>query len=79
MVDLMVYSRDVFLLSDDPKLNDYNCNCHKYYFGQNQRWILYCQNNYENNQFDYKIKIRSNSLGAEYNIYVQEVEDIHNR
>ena len=79
IVDLMVYSGDAFLLSDDPKLNDYNCTCGKYYFGQNQRWILYCQNNYENNQFDYKIKVRSNSFGAVYNIYVQEVEDIHNR
>ena len=79
IVDLMVYSGDAFLLSDDPKLNDYNCKCSKYYIGQNQRWILSCQNNYENNQFDYKIKIGSNSYGAVYNIYVQEVEDIHNR
>ena len=79
IVDLMVYSGDAFLLSDDPKLNDYNCKCQKYYIGQNQRWILSCHNDYEVNQFDYKIKIGSNSYGAVYYIYVQEVENIHNK
>ena len=79
IVDLMVYSGDAFLLSDDPKLNDYNCKCDKYNFGQSQRWVLYCQNNFENSYFDYKIKVRSISFGAVYNIYIQEIKDIFNR
>ena len=79
ILDLMVYSGDALLISDDPKLNDYNCKHEKYYFGQSQRWILYCKNDYENSQFDYKIKVRSNSFGAVYNIYAQKVKDIYNR
>ena len=74
ILDLIVYSGDAFILSEDPKFIDYNCIEKIYHLGSNERWVLYC-NGINDNYFEYKIKIQANEYGAIYQIYSQDIED----
>ena len=74
ILDLIVYSGEAFLYSDDPKFIDYNCKEKIYHLGSNERWFLNCYG-INDNYFEYKIKIRANDYGAVYQIYVQEMQD----